>query len=219
MPSITLLPDGDSIPLPQHSSQADKYLTNTAMTDPIKMRDPVRVLLKRSCLSPKDTRHKPCQYKPAPVQMSVQQWATSLGGGENLMWSLHTSRYVRHHGQSGALLWCVWYLERVRHQCHLLQLIFKLYTVLLFLSLSLFKTVLVSTCIFKITTNVRLFTWHGRPLFKSTNILYFLWRETQVITEQSCSAHHSTSSHLGYTLAFFHRKTMRNWPSDIGKKS
>ena len=46
MPSITLLPDGDSIPLPQHSSQADKYLTNTAMTDPIKVRDPVRVLLK-----------------------------------------------------------------------------------------------------------------------------------------------------------------------------
>ena len=85
MPSITLLPDGDSIPLPQHSSQADKYLTNTAMTDPIKVRDPVRVLLKRSCLSPKDTRHKPCQYKPAPVQMSVQQWATSLGGGENLL--------------------------------------------------------------------------------------------------------------------------------------
>ena len=78
MPSITLLPDGDSIPLPQHSSQADKYLTNTAMTDPIKVRDPVRVLLKRSCLSPKDTRHKPCQYKPAPVQTSVQQWATSL---------------------------------------------------------------------------------------------------------------------------------------------
>ena len=119
MPSITLLPDGDSIPWPQHSSQADKYLTNTAMTDPIKMRDPVRVLLKRSCLSPKDTRHKPCQYKPAPVQMSVQQWATSLGGGENLLWTLHTSQYVRHHGQSGALLWCVWYLERVRHQCHL----------------------------------------------------------------------------------------------------
>ena len=73
--------------------------------------------------------------------------------------------------------------------------------------------------IFKITTNVRLFTWHGRPLFKSTNILYLSWRETQVVTEQSCSAHHSTSSHLGYTLAFFHRKTMRNWPSGIGKKS
>ena len=72
-------------PQPKHSSQADKYLTNTAMTDPIKVRDPVRVLLKRSCLSPKDTRHKPCQYKPAPVQMSVQQWATSLGGGENLL--------------------------------------------------------------------------------------------------------------------------------------
>ena len=129
MPSITLLPDGDSIPWPQHSSQADKYLTNTAMTDPIKMRDPVRVLLKRSCLSPKDTRHKPCQYKPAPVQMSVQQWATSLGGGENLLWTLHTSQYVRHHGQSGALLWCVWYLERVRHQCHLLHCCLYIITV------------------------------------------------------------------------------------------
>ena len=66
-------------PNPQHLSQADKYLTHMAMTDPIKVRDSVRVLLKRSCLSPKDTRHKPCQYKPAPVQTSVQWWATSLG--------------------------------------------------------------------------------------------------------------------------------------------
>ena len=38
------------------------------MTDPIKVRGPVRVLLKRSCLLPKDTRHKSCCNKPAPVQ-------------------------------------------------------------------------------------------------------------------------------------------------------
>ena len=37
-------------------SQADKYLTHMAMTDPIKVRDSVRVLLKRSCLSPKEWR-------------------------------------------------------------------------------------------------------------------------------------------------------------------
>ena len=43
------------------------------MTDPIKVRGPVRVLLKRSCLLPKDTCHKSCQFKPAPVETSVQR--------------------------------------------------------------------------------------------------------------------------------------------------
>ena len=37
---ITLLPDGDLIPCPQHSFQTGKYLTNTTMTDPIKVRGP-----------------------------------------------------------------------------------------------------------------------------------------------------------------------------------
>ena len=47
-----IFPDGDSNPIPQNSSQADKYLTNMAVTDPTKERDTVRLLLKRSCLSP-----------------------------------------------------------------------------------------------------------------------------------------------------------------------
>ena len=67
-----IFPDGDSNPNPQNSSQADKYLTNMAVTDPTKERDTVRLLLKRSCLSPGGTRHQPCQYKPAPVQKSTQ---------------------------------------------------------------------------------------------------------------------------------------------------
>ena len=37
---ITLLPDGDLIPCPQHWFQTGKYLTNTTMTDPIKVRGP-----------------------------------------------------------------------------------------------------------------------------------------------------------------------------------
>ena len=77
-----IFPDGDSNSNPQNSSQADKYLTNMAVTDPTKERDTVRLLLKRSCLSPGGTRHQPCQYKPAPVQKSTQYPGHVPGGAE-----------------------------------------------------------------------------------------------------------------------------------------
>ena len=80
-----IFPDGDSNPNPQNSSQADKYLTNMAVTDPTKERDTVRLLLKRSCLSPGGTRYQPCQYKPAPVQKSTQYPGHVPGGQRELV--------------------------------------------------------------------------------------------------------------------------------------
>ena len=61
-----IFPDGDSNPNPQNSSQADKYLTNMAVTDPTKERDTVRLLLKRSCLSPEATRLAVSVHIPWP---------------------------------------------------------------------------------------------------------------------------------------------------------
>ena len=103
-----IFPDGNSNPNPQNLSQADKYLTNMAVTDPTKERDTVRLLLKRSCLSPGGTCHQPWKYKPAPVQKSTQYPGRVPGGAERTCFvnSLNSSRHARHHGQSRALLWC-----------------------------------------------------------------------------------------------------------------
>ena len=69
-----IFPDGDSNPIPQNLSQADKYLTNMDVTDHTKERDTVRLLLKRSCLSP---------GAPATSRFSIQ--ATFLGGQRELV--------------------------------------------------------------------------------------------------------------------------------------